>query len=408
MPEYKFRFGPGAAGKPVVVHNAAGTQVASGTLGQPASVGGEVVHTADLSAGDYEGDALDAKGVSWGRAKGVSELGSATHIAALSATYGRVRDVRERLGNRFTVSKYAGNPLFNTDATTAAGFSTIYWPWVMKVTGKIASPLGNYYMWFSTDHAGGSGKVGLAYANSLTGPWTIHGQVYQDTHSGSETETPSVVWDEPNSRFIMYYQQISPSGGIAGQATLYATSTNGTTWTRQGIAADVPSGSEYPSAHTGYFRPFRVGDGWVAYSLLRGTNSPRFALWYSTDAVDWTLDPRPLGFGAEWLAYGWRIEWNTTNVIELDGRPTWLGLISDFSSGGSVRDAYWAVAPLSADLRTFAGPPRQILTPSGAWETDNMSNGHALVEDGKLWLFYRSGDNDGTTKHAFGVAEVRV
>ena len=316
-------------------------------------------------------------------------------------------DLAAPLAAKVKFVKSANNPILDTDDTTAAGFPTLLWPWVLNVKDILPTRLGDYYMWFSTDHAGTAGQVGMAYANNLEGPWTVRGVVYKDTNSGNETETPAVVWDADANQFVMYYQQVAPSGGIASQCTLYATSADGVNWTRGGIALDIPSASEYPtSAHTGYFRPFRIGDSWIAYSLLAGTSGSRFAISYSTDGRNWKLDPRPLGYGAEWLPVGERIEWNTSNVVLWRGQYVWIGLISSFSSGYEVRTSYFAMAPLSPDFRSLAGKPRQLFGPTQPWETTYMQQGHAFVDNGSLWLAYRSGMGDATTKHAFGVAKV--
>lgn len=321
-------------------------------------------------------------------------------LLAQGATY---VDTALPLSAQVTFTKVGA--LFDT-TDTGVDFPTIYWPWVLRVDTLIGAPLGAYYMWFSTDHGGVNGKIGLAYADDIAGPWTIHGEVYQDTVSGIETETPSVVWDYAAAEFVMFYHQGPVTGGVAGQVTLYATSPDGITWTRQGIAVDVHSGSDFPgSQHTGYLRPSRVGDRWLGYGLLIGTDSPRYALAYSTNGRDdWEIDSRPLGFGAEWLPSTKQISWNLGSVVLWRGQWVWIGIVNPFVSGGSIADGELCIAPLADDFRSLTGPPVKVLADDTlGWESGNITGSCVLVDQGRLWVIYRSGDGD-TLPLTFGAA----
>lgn len=76
-------------------------------------------------------------------------------------------------------------------------FASLYYPFVLRVDDLIPTPLGTYYMWYSSDHdTGGPGGVGLATAPTRLGPWTNRGVVFQDTVQGNQTETPSIVWND--------------------------------------------------------------------------------------------------------------------------------------------------------------------------------------------------------------------
>ncbi|EBX6544923.1 hypothetical protein DS229_28900, partial [Salmonella enterica subsp. enterica serovar Larochelle] len=98
-----------------------------------------------------------------------------------------------------------------------------------------------------------------------SGPWAQHGRVYRDDVSGEQSETPSVVWDEKNNRMVMYYQQAGV--GTGQQSTLWATSTDGFNWARQGIATQMMSTGQPGDGHTGYFKPFRFAGSMYGYSL---------------------------------------------------------------------------------------------------------------------------------------------
>ena len=287
--------------------------------------------------------------------------------------------------------KYAGNPLLTSGVS--GQMPSLYWPWVLRVDDKLASPINRYYMWVSTDHAGADGYIGLYTAPTVTGPWTYYGQVFKDETSGNETETPSVVWVPSLSLFYMYYQQVGSTGHLAAQTTNLATSPDGVTWTRVGIALDVRDSTTWPqSTHTGYLRPHLIAGKWVAYSLLAGGDRPRFGISYSADGITWQLDPRPLGYGAEYLTdESERIEWNSTSIIRWRGQLTWVGIISSFASGAGDRTGRWCYAPISQDMRSLAGPPRQLFGVTQGWESQYMAFGSLLLDGGRLHLFYRSG-----------------
>lgn len=296
---------------------------------------------------------------------------------------------RSRLVPAFT--KHPNNPIMEVAATP---YPTLCWVSVIKAAGALTSPLGDYYMWYSTDHDEGAGGVALAHGPSPVGPWTHHGQVFVDTVQGFQTETPSVIWNEQTGLLHLYYQQLGP-GSIATQATLLATSPDGVAWTRVGIVLDHPAaGSFAGSGHTGYFQPFRIGTLWAGYHLLTSGNLPTFALSWSRDGITWTIDPRPLHNAAELFpapASGYgparRIEWNSSNVVQVAGRLWWIGMSSDFVSGTTPKDARLGIAPLAPDLRSLLHPPISIFTP-GTGENYDFRSINSYVEDGVIYVYY--------------------
>lgn len=273
---------------------------------------------------------------------------------------------------------------------------SIYWPWVVKVAGLISTPLAPYYMWISTDHDSGTGGIELWTAPAPTGPWTSRGVVYTDTVTGSQTETPSVVWNRATSLFHMYYQQAGAAGSI-DQSTFLATSPDGQAWTRVGKVIDVLDSTSQPGdGHTGYFQPMpNLTNGrWVAYSLKGGSTYPHFGLWYSRDGLTWNPDPRPLGYGAEWYdVTGTRaINWNHCTIVEWRGRRLVIGVVSNFVAGVGAKDARMFVAPVSTDLRRLLAPPTIILNPTGT-ETPNYRACSVLSDGGALYLYYQTDQN---------------
>lgn len=289
--------------------------------------------------------------------------------------------------------KYVGNPIFTQ---AQSGLSTIYWPWILRVDTILDNPLGKYYMWFSTNHDAGAGGIGLAYADSLTGPWTAHANnpIYVDTAVGVQTETPSVIWNEKVNQFYMYYHQ---AGVGIGQSTCLATSSDGINWTRYGMVLDVPNSTDFPGdGHTGYFRPFRLQNRWFGYHLMGGGNYPHFGISYSNDGKLWHIDPRPLGYNSDFVGdNGYRTEWNVSNIIEYKGRMYWIGMISNFTSGGGAKDSKIVMAQICPDFRTFQSPYDVVIEGSEAWESTNIQTMSTFVDDGKIYIIYQCDDKFG-------------
>jgi hypothetical protein len=280
--------------------------------------------------------------------------------------------------------------------TAAQGeFSSLYWPWVLdrgQYPALSSSFVGRYVMYYSTDH--GAGGVAVATADNPAGPWTNHGQVFNDAGPGFSTETPSVWWDPQSSLFRMFYQQ---AGVGASQSTLQATSAEGLSWSKLPQANGIlgQPGPFPGDGHTGYAIP-SAGPGlreMVAYHLMGGGDRPCFGMSVSKDhGATWRTDPRPLMYGwdqVQPVAPGMRIEWNSGHVREHDGRRWWVGLISNFSSGGGAVSRHIVQAPLSDDGRRLLGVPEKV------FPTDPASNLRAvflLQQPTSRWLYYQVGN----------------
>ncbi|XOV89261.1 MAG: hypothetical protein ACFHX7_05040 [Pseudomonadota bacterium] len=68
------------------------------------------------------------------------------------------------------LQRLAANPLLTTASSPVLG-NNVNGPSVIRVPDWIKAPLGKYYMYFA-HHKGKN--IRLAYANEITGPWTVH------------------------------------------------------------------------------------------------------------------------------------------------------------------------------------------------------------------------------------------
>lgn len=294
------------------------------------------------------------------------------------------------------LTRATGNPFLTGGAIATQ--TSIYWPSVIKAKGLLSSPIDNYYLYYSTDHSAGAGGISLMTAPTALGPWTQQGFVFTDTTTGNQTETPAVIVDPVNGRLNMYYQQ---NGLGIEQATALATcplTGNGTTWSRVGAAVVMASAVEWPGGeHTGYFKPFMIHGRWFGYHLLGGGWTPRFGLSHSYDGVNWTIDPRPLGYGLH-LTGGLasrRIEWNSIDVVDWRGRLWAVGMLSNFVAGTTAKDAIPMIAPLATNLRQIIGPPQQLFPLDASWENGNLRATNCFSDGGRLYLYYQCDESFG-------------
>jgi hypothetical protein len=245
------------------------------------------------------------------------------------------------------------------------GKTKIFNPVIVPVPATTSGRLGNFYMYWSTDHdnTGGlgssTGGIWMAHANDLNGPWTIvsggaaNNAIYVDTVEGDQTEGPEVICIAPGE-WVMYYQQ--RYAGAGAQTTMVAESTDGKSWTRVRAALDWPSPKLPGDGHTGYAAVYRIGDRFVAYSLAGGTEYGYQAMWHSLDGRKFVLDRRLTGYDVDqtrvrdrrlfgiYRLFEWRGEiWGETSVQ------------TPAAGGGSPTYQQRVVGRMRPDLRGFAG-----------------------------------------------------
>lgn len=304
-----------------------------------------------------------------------------------------------------TLTKPLTAPVFSKSDQAAI---SIYWPWLFDAT---VIGVNKIYLYYSTDHAANHADSGiyLASADDISGPWTQHGRVYRDDVSGEQSETPSVVWDEKNNRMVMYYQQAGV--GTGQQSTLWATSTDGFNWVRQGIATQMMSTGQPGDGHTGYFKPFRFSGSMYGYSLYGGTDRGRYAIWRGSDFGTWTPDPRLIGkmpdkcMNLPQYENGWFPKIFVGDVINWNGSPWWIGLVGPSTAGGGSNAHRICAAPLREDLRNLSANVVDITPAEQTWENGVIDYfGNFLTWKGKMYGVYRANTGQG----GFGLVEVTL
>lgn len=218
--------------------------------------------------------------------------------------------------NLISWTEYGSNPVFNP----GSGYDSLYAakPSIVKIGST-------YYAYVEAQNGSSVRSVGYFTASNPGGPWTDKGQIFAPgAEPGGYTtvslEAPAVY--KNGSTYYLYY-----SGQLASPdyrwLIFYATSTDGVTWTRQGVAINAGSAGTWNVGGLAPGRIIRVGNYFVMGSNGYNTTSSSvntegasggIGLFYSSDLVSWTQYSRdPLIpsdgqtssgiFGANWKPY---------------------------------------------------------------------------------------------------------
>lgn len=154
----------------------------------------------------------------------------------------------------FRAERLAREPIIHPDLPGLEGErgANINGPSLIRVPDWVPSPLGRYYLYFA--HHGGH-YIRLAYADGLTGPWTVHepGVLHMDDGPGvKHIASPDVLIDDEARQLCMYFHQPVPD---LGQVSFVALSDDGLHWqVREPVLGPF------------YFRVFRYRDAYYAYA----------------------------------------------------------------------------------------------------------------------------------------------
>jgi hypothetical protein len=164
--------------------------------------------------------------------------------------------------------------------------SDLIFPSVIKATDYFTSPLGTYYMYFSSHAHDG---IGLAYSNSLEGPWTVYSG--NPIISGGYA-SPHALWVSEESKLFLWYH-----GG--NEVTHYATSANGINFSYQGVAVNTSSWSSASISEASYAKVFKYtiptkNNKYILMLMGNNNGTRRIYLAWSNDARTWTTQATSL------------------------------------------------------------------------------------------------------------------
>lgn len=321
--------------------------------------------------------------------------------------------VKKQVISKPEFKKIQNNPVFarNDASWLVSNNYKIYFPCVINAVDLLGpDAIDNFYMYYSSDHASGEGGIGLATAPTPEGPFTDRGRIYADTVSGSQTETPWVVWNPEANLFYMYYHNVFYNATYRTQATCLATSPDGVTFTRHASSPvlKVPDNDEFSGdGHTGYARVYRIAEEWVCYHLMGGGGLPKFGISYSDDGITWQTDPRPLMYGVDYTKSNTRrLEPIQTVLFDFRGRLWSVQVTSPFNSGTDSGSRKIYVSPCD-DLRLPSKMHLAIDTgAAGSWDDETVHWASILEYNNKLYMYYTGNGSDDNGAIGLAIAEV--
>jgi hypothetical protein len=132
-------------------------------------------------------------------------------------------------GQTFRATRLLDEPIIGPQLPGLEGDlgANINGPSLIRVPEWVEQPLGRYYLYFA--HHGGQ-YIRMAYADALTGPWTVFGPgvLHMDEGPGQRhIASPDVLVDADRCLLRMYFHQ--PLEG-AGQTSFLALSEGGLQW----------------------------------------------------------------------------------------------------------------------------------------------------------------------------------
>ena len=279
-------------------------------------------------------------------------------------------------------TKASGNPIADADDTTSS-VDQLSGPTVVLADGRIASPLGAYYLWCAPhDNPGG---IFLFTADALDGPWTARNSgapviaLGDVTPSGSHVSSPYVVWN-PNTSELMMWVHVGglESGGSNAQRTYLWTSTDGVAWTEQNSGSPViQSTNIYDDWYAAYLKVAWDGTQYVGWYIGASASSGPYHSCRATsaDGVTWVKEEPPPMYNAAGSNVGNLVLFMAEGDVDGENliRPTERRLRptgeSDFDD------------PVATGLSVGA---------SGAWDDDHLGGGD-LVHDGTRWWYFYTG-----------------
>ena len=292
-------------------------------------------------------------------------------------------------GCKFEVEKHLN--FFNLNSLKPGNnFTTIYWPWIIRVDDKLDNPLGKYYLYYSTDHAMNNGGIGLAYSDNILDGFTDYGKIYQN--GNKETETPSVIYDYKNKKFIIYFHSLASYEG-EHQSSWRILSDDGINFDSSTLkkAFDLNHNELMGDLHNGYLHPFNIGDTWYAYSLMGGGDNPTSAFHISEDGgYTWKTDYKQM---ASW---GYKPENDTLlnpyhgTVIQKYGIFWWIGARTNFTSGSNPKKiSSIDIVPLNDFTHPAAKSSVLISMDNEVYESNNIRQCTCFYDEGNIYILYQ-------------------
>jgi hypothetical protein len=193
----------------------------------------------------------------------------------------------------FPVFRYHGVVLEAAQLTYRPHDDVIY-PSVVRVAGRVADPLGKFYLYYAPHDA--PGGICLAYADKPEGPWReytnspIISREWAPHYRVSHVSGPDAIWSEDEGRMLLYFHGENP-------VTRVASSRDGIHFDYEGEAVATRMFPNLSEASYGrVFRHALPGKDNRYVMLLMGNDrgTRRIYMAWSRDGRQWDARPTPV------------------------------------------------------------------------------------------------------------------
>ncbi|QLH80994.1 hypothetical protein [Halosimplex pelagicum] len=279
------------------------------------------------------------------------------------------------------------------------------WPTVIHAASVLDNSYDDWYCYWSTHDRN---YIALSTAPSPWGPWSYHGKVLSDSE-GSQTASPSVVFDPERGRLNLYYH-VDPdftTGGAGKQYTKLATAAstgNGTSFTIQGAALDAPEDANWDGHERSYMSVVRRGKRFIGVYQGRdkANNIKGIGLCHSIDGETFVKSQsQPAWDNTQWAGYDPTIPQGGSPALSLVGGHLTIHY-ADFQAAEARALPYE-----SADAALLQGGETVYTAP--AWtDSGDTVVAQDFVSDGEyLYLVYFATPTDGVDNE-IGVARAEL
>ena len=298
------------------------------------------------------------------------------------------------LASAQVISPPSGWPVFNyqgviTDKTKLKYNPTdeFIFPSVFHTEGKLAKPLGKWYLYYAPHE--NPGGISLMYASTPDGPWTEYANnpviknVWSPYYSVPHVSSPDAYWNAEAGRLWVYFHGTNAE-------TRWAETDDGVNFEYGGIAVTNAMGGVNVT-ESSYARVFTHPDTTSnnKYAMLymgnEKDNKRRIRLAESVNGRNWTVDSKYV------VAPGSEEAGNVSgpNLWEFDGQ---LYVLYHASSGKSY------ARTIDKTLRNVGTKPILLHKSSGVGnDTGRVASPDIIVYGGETYLFYEAGDRLGAT-----------
>jgi hypothetical protein len=260
----------------------------------------------------------------------------------------------------------------------------LIFPCIRGTAGRVANPLGRYYLYYAPHDA--PGGICLCYADSLEGPFIeyphnpIVKNAWSPYYSVSHVSSPHVLWNDQAGEMWLYFHGENTT-------TRLARSKDGITFTYDKVVLStsmLPAGT----TETSYARVFEqnlpaLGAKYVMVFMINNTTNHRTIGWgWSADARNWTFAQTPLirpeEVGASNLG--------SPSVVQRNN-STYVIYHENIEAGGNM-----LITEVGNDFnkRNHLGVFHAPL--SGAPDNGRCASASFGTMDGKEYMFYEAGE----------------